>query len=214
MLGGVGWPWLWYAVGLLHAAIVGGFVYLMNMAFIAGDGEAIKHVRGSWGEENTRDELRTAQRKKLIWGWVDSLALERGDLDHLVVTRAGGVVAIDSKWRNHITDHAAIIETARRVRLRSEGVLRSLLQAERGTHRARGDAVLVTPLVVIWGTAQSDLPDVVRTNGVEIVSGQGLRAWLRDRSGEPVKKDAAADLIRKLEAYRDQVATAQAGSGR
>jgi hypothetical protein len=98
--------------------------------------------------------------------------------------------------------------------LRSEGVLRSLLQAERGTHRARGDAVLVTPLVVIWGTAQSDLPDVVRTNGVEIVSGQRLRAWLRERSGEPVKKDAATDLLRKLEAYRDLVATAQAGSGR
>lgn len=210
----VRWPWLWYALGALHTVIVGGFIYMMNMSFLASDPEAIKHVRGSWGEENTREELKRAQRKKQIWGWVDSLTLERGDLDHLVVTRAGGVVAIDSKWRNAIIDHAAIVEAARRVQLRSEGVVRSLLQIERGSHRARGGSVRVTPLVVIWGAAQSDLPDVVRANSVEIVSGQGLRAWLRDRSGEPVTKDAADDLIRKLEIYRDRVATAQAASTR
>jgi hypothetical protein len=135
---GVHWPWLWYALGVLQAAIVGGFLYMMNMSFLASDPEAMKHVRGSWGEENTRDELLRAQRKKLIWGWVDSITLERGDLDQLVVTRGGGVVAIDSKWRNDIMDHAAIVEAARRVQLRSEGVVPSLLQSERGSHRARG----------------------------------------------------------------------------
>ncbi len=214
MIAGVRWPWLWYGLGLIHAGIVGGFVVLLIMSFIASDPEAIKHLRGSWGEENTRDVLGQAQRKKLIWGWVDSLMLQRGDLDHLVVTRSGGVVVVDSKWRSEITDHAQIIETARRVRLRSEGVVRTLLRSERGSHRARGHSVRVTPLVVMWGAAQCHLPDVVRTEGVEIVRGQGLLTWLQERSGEPVDKDAAADLLRQLKHFREQLATAQAGSNR
>lgn len=205
---GVRSPLAWYLVGALHAAVVGGFMWMVNIVFIANDREAIWHLRGSWGEKNTSDVLGTAKRKKLIWGWVDSITLERGDLDHLVVTRSGGVLVIDSKWRTDITDRAAIIDKALRAQLRSDGVVRTLLRAEQGSHRARLRSVSVRPLVVIWGAAQSELPDVVRSGGVEVVSGQGLLAWLQGLSGDPVDKDAAAHLLRQLEIYRDRVAAA------
>lgn len=213
LVGGVDWPALWYVVGAVHAAIVGGLVWMMNASFLAHDQEAIRHVRGAWGEENTSETLKQAQRKKLIWGWVDTLDLQRGDIDHLVVTRSGGVVAIDSKWRNEIHDHAAILDGARRMKTRSEGILRTHLAASRGSHRARGIATRVTPLVVIWGAAQSELPDVVEVEGLEVVSGSDLLAWLRSRSGDPVSRDAGDDLLKRLERYRDDLAAERAGAG-
>jgi hypothetical protein len=42
----------------------------------------------------------------------------------------------------------------------------------------------------------------------------GLAVLAERPIGEPVTKDAAADLIRKLEAHRDQIATARATSAR
>jgi len=206
VIGGEWPPWAWYGLGLLHAGVVGAFVFTLQSVFVATDGKAIWHVRGAWGEDNTRETLRKAQRGKLIWGWVDSVNLQRGDLDHLVVSRSGGVVVIDSKWRNQITDHAEIIEAAKRAATRSDGVMRTLLKAERGGHRAKGNSIRVTPLVVIWGAAQAEVPEVVRADGVEVVSGQGLLAWLGQRDEDPVNEDVARDLIRRLEVYRDQLA--------
>lgn len=214
LVGHVRAAWVWYIVGFFHAAIVGCFVAMLYAVFLATDREAIHHFRGAWGEDNTRDSLRKAQRRGLIWGWVDSVMLARGDLDHLVVTRAGGVVAIDSKWRNQIReqDREAILDAARKVRLRSDGVLHSLLGSEQGSHRSRGRAVSVTPLVVVWGAAQSGLPDVVRTDGVEVVPGRRLLAWLRQHDGNPVDEAAARDLIRELEDFRDRLATSHASN--
>lgn len=87
----------WYALGALHAIAVCAGIGMILFSFYVHDAEGIKQVRGAWGEENTRDELRLAKRKGLIWGWVDSITVSTGDIDHLVVTRRGGLVAIDSK---------------------------------------------------------------------------------------------------------------------
>ena len=51
-----------------------------------------------------------------------------GDLDHLVVTRRGGLVAIDSNWRNQASDTIDMAQAARRVR-RAEGLAQSLRKA-------------------------------------------------------------------------------------
>jgi hypothetical protein len=85
----------WWLLGALQAAIVAVGLHLTNAAFLAHEREAIWQLRGAWGEEATREELRRAKRKGLIWGWVDSVALQAGDLDHLVITRNGGLIAID-----------------------------------------------------------------------------------------------------------------------
>lgn len=98
----------WWFLGVLQALVVGIALHLINAAFLAFDREAIWQLRGAWGEDATRDELKRAKRKGLIWGWVDSVSLQAGDLDHLVITRNGGLIAIDSKWRSDGNDAAAM----------------------------------------------------------------------------------------------------------
>lgn len=199
----------WYLLGAVQATLVGLFVHGLHTGFLLNEPDGIRHLRGAWGEENTRTELETAKRRRLLWGWVDSIRLERGDLDHVVVTRRGGVVAIDSKWRNgtSTTDAEAMASAAERVRRRAEALTRQLLSSERARHRARGAAVKVRPLVVIWGAEQRRLPkEGAQVNGIDFVAGRHLRDWLSLQDSEPVSKHAAAELLAVLRSYRDLAA--------
>jgi hypothetical protein len=65
----------WWLLGALQAAIVAVGLHLTNAAFLAHEREAIWQLRGAWGEEATRDELRRAKKKRVVWGWVDSISL-------------------------------------------------------------------------------------------------------------------------------------------
>lgn len=195
----------WYALGSLHAGVIAAYLHLLRSAFLAHDREAIRHLRGAWGEDNTRTELQRAKRKRLVWGWVDSITLQAGDLDHLVVTRQGGLVALDSKWRNQHTAHDALdmARAASRARLRAEGLAQTLLKSQRGArHRARSNPLTVRPAVVLWGAAQHNVPDGAEIDGIEFVPGRRLLEWLRRLEGQPVTKDAAAELLELLNAYR------------
>lgn len=193
-----------YVLGALHVGLAAGLLHLLNSAFLASDQQAIHHVRGAWGESNTRDELGRARRRRLIWGWVDSISLRYGDIDHLVISRRGGVIAVDSKWRNSITRHDTVemAQSARKAQRRAEGVVRTLLRKERGTHRARSQSISVTPVVVIWGAAQASVPEDAVVDGVRFVAGSEFLAWLRTVDGDPVPKAAANDVCRQLRAYR------------
>lgn len=205
--------WKWYVLGALHTGIAAAVVHLLHSAFLAHDREAILHMRGAWGEENTRSELERAQRKRLIWGWVDSVNLEQGDIDHLVVTRAGGLVAIDSKWRNQTdaADRESMARAARKARLRAEGLVQTLLKREHGTHRARGATARVTPLLVLWGAAHHSIPEGAQVDGIDVVSGRRLIAWLKHMSDDPIDRDAARDVITRLEQFR--ASSWQSGGG-
>jgi hypothetical protein len=196
--------WKWYLLGVTHSVVLLTFAHLLWATFMANDREAIHHVRGAWGEENTRNELRRAKRKKLIWGWIDSVTLQSGDIDHLVVTRAGGLVAIDSKWRNHLdaADRDAMVQSALKVRLRAEGVVQTLLQRERGGHRASSNPLAVRPAVVIWGAARDQIPSETRVEGVDFVGGQDFLSWLRRLDGEAVETDAAQDVLQRVAGFR------------
>jgi hypothetical protein len=196
----------WWLLGLFQATVVAIYLHALHAAFLAHDREAIWHLRGAWGEDNTRSELQRAKRKRLIWGWVDSIDLQAGDLDHLVVTRRGGLVAIDSKWRNEATDTVDMAQAAHRVRLRAEGVARTVLKAERGArHRGKSNPLRVIPVVVLWGAAQHHVPDRAQVSGIDFVPGRRLLRWLRTLDGEPVDKLAARDVIERLEKYRASV---------
>lgn len=196
-------PWRWYLLGVVHAGILAAAAGLLLSAFHAHEVAAINQVRGAWGEDNTRDELRRARRKRLIWGWVDSISVSTGDIDHLVVTRRGGLVAIDSKWRSSLHDVEGMVADARRMRVRAQGVLGDPLRTERGQHRSHGRAHQVTSLVVVWGPAQRAVPDAHPAVDVDLVPGRDLVSWLRRAGGDQIDRVAARDLVHELERYRE-----------
>lgn len=199
-----------YFVGLTHASFIAIGLHVLNSAFLAHDQHAIWQMRGAWGEDNTRSELQRARRRRLIWGWVDSVELQTGDIDHIVVTRRGGVIAIDSKWRNQITasDVPAMADSSRRAARRAEGVLRTVLQRERGArHRRRAEPLTVSAAVVLWGAARTGVPSNATIDGVRFVDGRQLLTWLAELDGHEVPRDAARDVIRQLESYRSRVTT-------
>jgi hypothetical protein len=194
----------WYLTGALHVGIVGIFAGMIGVLFHVHTVEAMHQLRGAWGEEFTRDELKRARRKGLIWGWVDSITLAHGDIDHLVITKAGGLVAIDSKWRSalEMDDRERLRRDAERMRIRAAGIVRTLLKNERGDHRARGPAHDVAPLVVVWGPAQHSVPPGANIAGTSFVKGQNLVAWLRERSCEPISREGARELEKALKKFR------------
>ena len=201
----------WWLLGAMQAGVVAAYLFLLYSGFLAFDGEAIWHVRGAWGEDNTRSELQRAKRKRLVWGWVDSVALQHGDIDHLVVTREGGLVAIDSKWRNRIHDTNDMARAAQKVRLRAEGLTRDLLKGDaRGSRRAKINPLRVTSIVVLWGAAQHDVPDGAEIDGIAFVPGRKLLAWLAQLQGQPVNKAAANEVVSNVRRIRHMAEEAQA----
>lgn len=204
MLGGAG-AFSYYVLGLMHAVVVASYLALAHSAFLAHERDAIRHLRGAWGEENTRSELQIARRRGLIWGWVDSISLQVGDLDHLVVTRQGGLVALDSKWRSkaNATDNLDIARAANRAKLRAEGLAQTLLKRDRDSrHRARSNPLTVRSAVVLWGAAQHAVPHGTQIDGIDFIAGRRLRGWLEQLEGSPVTEEAAADVLERLKTYR------------
>jgi Nuclease-related domain len=197
-----------FVLGATYVGAVATFLHGLHTGFLLGVPDGIRQLRGAYGEENTREELRAAKRRRLIWCWVDSIGLERGDLDHFVVTRRGGVLVLDSKWHNqtNATDTQAMAAAARRLRTRAEALTRSLLLAERARHRARVDSVRVRPVVVLWGAEQHRLPDGLAQDGIDFVAGRHLRTWLRQLEGDLVSKAAAAQLQERLLEFRESSA--------
>lgn len=194
----------WYLVGWMHAVSIAAFLFMVWSWFMAYDGTAVHQLRGAWGEENTRDELKRARRRRLIWGSVDSIELQVGDIDHLVVTRRSGVVAIDSKWRSDVEaeDLHAMARSAQRTALRAEAVIRSVLDSSRSGRRASGKSVRVTPLIVVWGAAQADVPQDAHVEGVRFLKGRDLIAWLRSQTGDPISAEAARVVVKRMEEFR------------
>lgn len=200
-----------YALGLTHAGLIAAALHLLNSAFLANDQEAMWQMRGAWGEDNTRSELQRAKRRRLIWGWVDSVGLQAGDIDHVVVTRRGGVVVIDSKWRNQIArqDVPAMAASARKAALRAEGVFRTVLKREAGArHRTNAKPVTVTAAVVLWGAARTGVPSDANVDGVRFLDGRQLLGWLAELDGNDIPREAARDVIKLLDDYRSKVTTA------
>lgn len=201
----------WWLLGALPTAIGAAYLHLLHTAFLAHDAKAIWQVRGAWGEDNTRSELQRAKRKRLVWGWVDSLGLQHGDIDHLVVTRRGGLVAVDSKWRNQVNDATEMAQAAQKVRLRAEGVMRDLLKGDsRGARRAKVNPLSVTSVVVLWGSAQHGVPDGAEVDGIEFIAGRRFVDWLARQDGQTVDRGAAKDLVRSLEVMRASTHRARA----
>lgn len=200
----------WYLLGVSHAALIASLVFAVHYLFIVHSPRAIHHVRGAWGEDNTRSELARAKRKGVIWGWVDSVPLQTGDIDHVVVTRRAGVVAIDSKWRSSLNPKDAhdLARAANSARVRTDGIARTVLSSEHGEHRARVRPVQVRSVIALWGANPDELPHG-GVDGVPIVTGREIVPWLRQLRGDPVDEDAAKELIRLVEGHSVRVRSRQ-----
>ncbi|RYB96180.1 hypothetical protein EUA06_00925 [Nocardioides glacieisoli] len=200
----------WYLVGVLHAGLVATVLHFLNSAVLAHEPRAVFQLRGAWGEDNTRSELQRAKKRKLIWDWVDSIPLQASDLDHVVVTRSGGVVVLDSKFRTDLTSAgvAEMTVSAARARVRTEALARTVLPRERsGRRRATGTSVAVTPCIVLWGPARRGMPEEHVVDGVHFVDGNKLVQWLEKLPTSTVSQEAGSDLLIRLRKFRDLQST-------
>jgi len=187
-----------YLLGLVQGGLVVGGVWAVYHLYLVITGQYFR-VAGTWGEDNTRDVLRAARRRHDIYDWIDNLEVEGGDVDHLVIA-PGGVFALDSKW------HAVEVKPEildRDTRAASAGARRA-----RSILRSEGHQEQVTPLVVIWGGHQQDVPGPgVQVNDVLVIRGQCLRAWLasRDHDAEVIDRRSAKAMTADLLQFRDRV---------
>jgi hypothetical protein len=190
------WTMHGYALGAAHATLM-----LINVGMTVSISHAtttgtVGLLAGAWGEENTRDLLRRAQRKRLIWGWIDGIATAAGDISITSLLRAAVLVAIDSKWRNDVTrkrlesDASAAANAARR----ANSILRSI-------HVPVG----MTPVVVVWGGARAEVPPNACVDGVDFIGGHRVLEWLKGLPSEEVDKASARELVGRLYEFRDRV---------
>jgi hypothetical protein len=186
-----------YGRGLTQGGLAVALVAAVWLMYLMTSG-AVYELGGAWGEDNTRTELNSARRRGLIWGAVHSIEVAGVDIDHLVLAPAGAF-AIDSKWHFGELQRWALdrdvtraIEGARK----AESVLRS-------THVQT--PMKVTPLVVVWGRGQRELPDEgIEHEGVWVVAGADLKRWLdRVRLG-PVAEDNASRVLRALDKFAEE----------
>jgi hypothetical protein len=191
-----------YLLGFLHGALAVFIVSVVGLFFLVNTG-ASRQLSGAFGEDNTREALRAAQRRHQIWGWIDNLEVQGGDVDHLVLAPSG-LHAIDSKWHANLddsilqTDAAAAQRAARRARL----ILRSL----------RHPDLEVQPVVVVWGHAQGALREHSRMiDDVEIISGRTLRRWLNQRPSGTVSKHRAEQILTALHEFKARVEPSRPG---
>ncbi|HWD79700.1 MAG TPA: NERD domain-containing protein [Kribbella sp.] len=185
-----------YLRGLFQGAFAMGVLAAVGLLFLLHTG-AWRELAGVNGEDGTRGELRIARRRRRIWGWIDNLEVQGGDVDHLVVTSAG-VLVVDSKWHTSDlndallhADAAAAHRAARLARL----ILRSLGLTD----------LQIDPVVVVWGGAQSSLGHQVRIDGVEFVGGPDLQRWLTRRASGALTSRRAADVLTRLREFKARV---------
>jgi hypothetical protein len=53
----------WWLLGVFQATVLAAYLHILHSAFLATDREAIWHLRGAWGEDNTRAELQRAKEE-------------------------------------------------------------------------------------------------------------------------------------------------------
>jgi hypothetical protein len=191
------WMFDGFLAGLFTGVLATSMVAMLGLIFLVVSGTTFQ-VSGAMGESNTADLLRAAARRKEILGWVDNLEIASGDVDHLVVTRAG-IVVIDSKWHSHGLDKSRL-EADAAAALASAAHARNILRAVH--HRPP----VVTTLVVVWGGDQ-DAARGQQHLGVDFVSGQELKAWLRANvtGGNAFNDSQAGALLDDLVAFKRRV---------
>ena len=156
---------------------------------------------GDLGEQWTASELRKLRGK----GWlvVNHVLLRRWDIDHVLVG-PGGAYAVETKWSAQTW----------RINPSDPDVRDAVDQARQNAHdlviwsdfkRAVGE---VRPLVVLWGEAHDDSPDISLVDGVTVVRGRALDVWRDSLFGNRLtadQVDAAWVLLDSKVRQRDPI---------
>ncbi len=178
------------------------FPAIVFFAFVIHTG-GLHQLVGAFGEDNTNDELKKATKRGHIWGHVRNVELDRSDIDHIVVA-PGRIFAIETKWHVRNADARTLASDA--------------LQAQRSARKAQ--SILrskgidyphdVVPLVVVWGGGHFDVAEGgAVVDGVQVVRGTELAAWLSGWGTGTLAEDNATALIGRLEAFARQHRLAQ-----
>ena len=179
-----------FARGVVLTAYVGVLVLMFLMTT-----EGVQQLAGAWGEDNTRDQLKVARKRKCIWGSVDNIEVSGVDIDHLVLTPAGAF-ALESKWHFRELTRNMLDSDVQQARARA----RTAASVLRSKHI--DEPMDVTPVVVVWGRAQREIPEEgVHYDGVDVVAGADLPQWLERKAVGRLAEDNAATMLRRLETF-------------
>lgn len=182
-----GGPILFTAIAVLtHAdslylyllAFTSGFFAFAAVASMLIPPKRIEDLRtGADGEVATAKELAKLARGG--WRPVHDRALDKANIDHIVIG-PGGVYAIDSKnWKGTIKVSNGEVVVDGNVRSRVPGSCRSTAaKINSRVSGSTGNGAWVQGVVVFWG----DFPQrVVESNKVVYVAGDALAEWLHAR---------------------------------
>jgi hypothetical protein len=180
-------PWSWSDLAAAVLLVVGGSAVALTADLDLMPEWVENWKSGGDGELATARQLGQLPELWLVRHDLDHVPGVKGNLDHLVAGPAGVFVVETKNWR----DWQVEVESGRLRRFRElaedqprdeMGAVGQPKNAARHVHEALKAAVpgrfFVTPVLVIWAKQISD-PVVV--NGVWIVPGEQLAAWLATR---------------------------------
>jgi hypothetical protein len=150
----------------------------------------------TWPVDSTREAVTSAARQGGVHGWVEALDLAQRRVDHLVLDGAGATV-VQSRWHDTAITQSAL--TALAVQAADVATATAALV------RSRGCTAPVRALVVIWGSAQADVPvGGFATDGVLVLRGADLETYLgwSAQAHDGLGFDAALDLLVALAGER------------
>lgn len=185
-----------YLRGFVGGLVVSSYLGVIGLTFLLTT-EGAQQLAGAWGEDNTRAVLDQARRRRLLWGSVHSIELRVPDIDHLVIA-PGGAISIETKWHFRSVSPWMMDRDVRQA-------LTCAHQAELILLSKTVDVRMpVTPVVVVWGGGQKNLPSTgLERDGVLILPGHGLAAWLEGWSTGLMPEDFAKDLLGRLSDFAD-----------
>lgn len=148
----------------------------------------------TWPVDSTREAITSTAPAGGLHGWVEALDLPDVRVDHLVLDGAG-VAVVQSSWHDTAVTQSVLTELA----------TKAVAAADETTTIVRdlGCEAVVRPLVVVWGSAQDDVPaGGFATGGALVLRGADLEAYLAwsASSNDVFSFDAAVDLLVGLEA--------------
>jgi hypothetical protein len=140
--------------------------------------------------------LKKAVTRRFIWGWVDNIEVLDGDIDHLIIAPAGFCSGLEVACAE-AQPVAACRRRAKRDHSGGKGALcPEILKRPLDVH----------PIVVVWGAGEMDVPGGGGLiDGIDVVAGHEIAAWLQRCSTGPVRRDFAEAVLTELETFRARV---------
>lgn len=183
--------WPGWETGFISGALLFFMVGVTGFVFAISTG-GLAQLLGVMAEGFTREEVEAAAKEQSVWSAVHNLELNSGDLDHLILAPAG-CLAIETKYYGSRFSADLVGEHARqtqRIATRAKGFMNTV---------GRPDVPVRAAALVVWGRMAPK--GISERDGVAIVNGTELRAWLgRYRTG-PLGEDIAERVRQDLERY-------------